>query len=260
MEQLLSSTGEPNLDLLTGETSLCPPRLLNTTDQNRSRRDKHAGNDNQDAKAALSRSCAPATAEIPAGDRSQSARERRTAAEELQGWSSTLRPASNSRHRRTGSPSSSSANHQRRHLRPRSAPRGHHHGGEAGAPTRRAGGAPNSSRPTPSSVADAIHKAKPSLDTSAAAGQGHSGQRAARSLQPASALRQSKCKAVDQLVTELTTRFRAEGCPLPLKRHSDFVYKLGNRKVSLSVISGKLVVRAGAGYVDFLNFLEKARF
>ena len=73
-------------------------------------------------------------------------------------------------------------------------------------------------------------------------------------------LRQSKCAAVDQLAAELVARFSEQGCPLPLRRHSDFVYQLGNRKVSLSVISGKLVVRHGASYVDFLEFLETARF
>ena len=43
-------------------------------------------------------------------------------------------------------------------------------------------------------------------------------------------------------------------------KKSDCVYQLGNRKVTLSAIANKLVVRLGGGYSDFLEFLEKARF
>ena len=38
------------------------------------------------------------------------------------------------------------------------------------------------------------------------------------------------------------------------------VYRLGSRKLQLSVRSNRLTVRVGSSYTDFLEFLSKAAF
>lgn len=62
------------------------------------------------------------------------------------------------------------------------------------------------------------------------------------------------------MANDLKARFSENGCPLPFAKKLDFVYQLGSRKVTLNVVSSKLVVRMGGGYTDFLEFLETARF
>ena len=84
--------------------------------------------------------------------------------------------------------------------------------------------------------------------------------RPVHALESADVLKSNRCRAVGKLVRELKKRFVDNGCPLPLTQVDDFVYQLGSRKVTLNVISNKLVVRLGGGFTDFLEFLEKARF
>ena len=66
--------------------------------------------------------------------------------------------------------------------------------------------------------------------------------------------------AVDTLANDLKRRFSDNGVNLPFSKEKDCIYKLGTRRVMLNVIGNKLMVRMGGGFVDFLEFLETARF
>jgi len=73
-------------------------------------------------------------------------------------------------------------------------------------------------------------------------------------------LKQHKAVAVDTLANDLKRRFSDNGVNLPFSKEKDCIYKLGTRRVMLNVIGNKLMVRMGGGFVDFLEFLETARF
>ena len=64
---------------------------------------------------------------------------------------------------------------------------------------------------------------------------------------------------VDLRVVALKKRFTDNGMTLPLRKVADFQYTLGNKKVKLNLVGGKLVVRTGGGHQSFLEFLERQR-
>ena len=65
---------------------------------------------------------------------------------------------------------------------------------------------------------------------------------------------------VEAMVFNLKQRFKQSGVTLPLEKQSGGVYRLGSRKLQLSVRSNRLTVRVGSTYTDFLEFLSKAAF
>ena len=66
---------------------------------------------------------------------------------------------------------------------------------------------------------------------------------------------------VEAMVFNLKQRFKQSGVTLPLEKQSQGgVYRLGSRKLQLSVRSNRLTVRVGQNYTDFLEFLSKAAF
>ena len=65
----------------------------------------------------------------------------------------------------------------------------------------------------------------------------------------------------DEAMGNLKQRFKQSGVTLPLEKQSQGgVYRLGSRKLQLSVRSNRLTVRVGQNYTDFLEFLSKAAF
>eukprot|EP00899_Mesostigma_viride_P002468 jgi/Mesvir1/12221/Mv00449-RA.1 len=70
---------------------------------------------------------------------------------------------------------------------------------------------------------------------------------------------QQMATLVDSLVTVLLRRFMEEGIGLPLTKIGDCLYRLDQRKIQLHVLGGKLCVRAGGGYRDFLEYLSKTK-
>jgi len=65
--------------------------------------------------------------------------------------------------------------------------------------------------------------------------------------------------AVEEMVQGLKVKFEENGLSLPLEQISSDVYRLGNRRLSLKVQNGRLVVRVGGGFCDLIEFLEKVR-
>jgi len=65
-------------------------------------------------------------------------------------------------------------------------------------------------------------------------------------------------RAVDGMVFNLKQRFKQSGVTLPLEKHAGTVYRLGSRKLQLSIRNSRLMVRVGASYTDFLEYLSKA--
>lgn len=66
-------------------------------------------------------------------------------------------------------------------------------------------------------------------------------------------------QAVDHAVDELVGELESMGLRLPLERVKDFTYCLNSRKLRLNVLSGKLHVRTGGGYQEFLDFLDRTQ-
>eukprot|EP00668_Euglena_longa_P000401 GGOE01000513.1.p1 GENE.GGOE01000513.1~~GGOE01000513.1.p1 ORF type:complete len:614 (-),score=122.88 GGOE01000513.1:189-2030(-) len=66
-------------------------------------------------------------------------------------------------------------------------------------------------------------------------------------------------KLVDSMVKELLRNLRARGVDLPLKRIGNCAYTLHERRLNLSVISDKLVVKVGGGHQDLLEHLHRAK-
>ena len=64
---------------------------------------------------------------------------------------------------------------------------------------------------------------------------------------------------VADMVAGLKHKFEENGLTLPLEEISHEVYRLGNRRLSLKVQNGRLVVRVGGGFCDLIEFLEKVR-
>lgn len=68
----------------------------------------------------------------------------------------------------------------------------------------------------------------------------------------------SPAHAVDALVLETKEKFALSNIVVPMEKVGDCVYKLGPRKLHLSVVKNRLVVRTSAGgYEDFIHFLAK---
>ena len=65
-------------------------------------------------------------------------------------------------------------------------------------------------------------------------------------------------QAVDAMVFNLKQRFKQSGVTLPLEKQSGPVFRLGSRKLQLSIKNGRLTVRVGQNYIDFLEYLSKA--
>lgn len=65
---------------------------------------------------------------------------------------------------------------------------------------------------------------------------------------------------VDEQVGLIQQRMLQLGLQLPLARLGPGLYSLGKRKIHLSYQCNRLVVRQGAGWIGFLDWLEKARF
>ena len=60
------------------------------------------------------------------------------------------------------------------------------------------------------------------------------------------------------MVFNLKQRFKQSGVTLPLEKTSGATYRLGSRKLQLSVRNGRLTVRVGSNNIDFLEYLSKA--
>lgn len=60
------------------------------------------------------------------------------------------------------------------------------------------------------------------------------------------------------MVFNLKQRFKQSGVTLPLEKHAGTVYRLGSRKLQLSIRNSRLMVRVGTTYTDFLEYLSKA--
>jgi hypothetical protein len=76
---------------------------------------------------------------------------------------------------------------------------------------------------------------------------------------PSFLAKQATADDVDAEVARLRAKFKENGADLPLHRLGDFVYSLNNRKVTLGLGNGKLLVKMGGGSQPFLEFLEKTR-
>ena len=63
---------------------------------------------------------------------------------------------------------------------------------------------------------------------------------------------------VDGMVFNLKQRFKQSGVTLPLEKANGVVYRLGTRKLQLSIRNSRLTVRVGNSYLDFLEYLSKA--
>ena len=65
--------------------------------------------------------------------------------------------------------------------------------------------------------------------------------------------------SVDAKVFDLKQRFKQSGVTLPLEKQSGAVYRLGSRKLQLSIRNSRLTVRVGSSnFIDFLEYLSKA--
>eukprot|EP00759_Apiculatamorpha_spiralis_P020148 PhF_6_TR25649/c0_g1_i2/m.36098 len=64
---------------------------------------------------------------------------------------------------------------------------------------------------------------------------------------------------VDVMVKELKSSLRQDGVVLPLRRVGHCVYLLGDKKLNLSISGGRLVVKAGGGDWDILEYLTKKK-
>jgi hypothetical protein len=64
-------------------------------------------------------------------------------------------------------------------------------------------------------------------------------------------------EVVHAMVTEMVRQLNVQGVSVPLKRVDHCQYQLNKRKLHLTVDSGRLVVKAGGGHVDLLEFLER---
>ncbi len=82
-------------------------------------------------------------------------------------------------------------------------------------------------------------------------------QRGASVLNGAAAQAQTE-RDVKAMVEELMARFKSSGVALPLKCISGVSYHLGQRKLHFGMRNGRLMVRVGGGYCDFLEYLAKA--
>lgn len=68
----------------------------------------------------------------------------------------------------------------------------------------------------------------------------------------------SPARAVDALVLEMKEKFALSNIVVPIEKVGDCIYKLGPRKLHLSVVKNRLMVRTSAGgYEDFIHFLAK---
>ena len=124
---------------------------------------------------------------------------------------------------------------------------------------------PPSGRPTRMTPADESHGSgafktwvqdapQPWLGTASA----HGYERASPCAPSIGAEQESAERAVDGMVDSLKTRFEQSGVSLPLDKHTGCVYRLGQRKLSLSIRNNRLMVRVGGGFCDFLEYLSKA--
>ena len=65
-------------------------------------------------------------------------------------------------------------------------------------------------------------------------------------------------RGVDAMVFTLKQRFKQSGVTLPLEKQAGATYRLGSRKLQLSIRHSRLNVRLGSSYIDFLEYLSKA--
>jgi hypothetical protein len=65
---------------------------------------------------------------------------------------------------------------------------------------------------------------------------------------------------VDAHIQDLAAQFRDNGVLLPLERIDDYSYALGGKKIMLSYVDSKLLVRTGGGFTPFLEYLERTKF
>ena len=65
-------------------------------------------------------------------------------------------------------------------------------------------------------------------------------------------------RAVDRMVYHLKQRFKQSGVTLPLEKQTGTLYRLGSRKLQLSVRNSRLMVRVGSNFSDFLEYLSMA--
>lgn len=89
---------------------------------------------------------------------------------------------------------------------------------------------------------------------SASAGPGSASMRA----EPTGGVEAEAERAVDAMVYNLKQRFKQSGVTLPLDKQNGAVYRLGSRKLQLSIRNNRLTVRVGSNNIDFLEYLSKA--
>lgn len=66
-------------------------------------------------------------------------------------------------------------------------------------------------------------------------------------------------EVVHAMVKEMSKFLKSHGTVLDLKRVDHCVYQVRDRKLNLTVDSGRLVVKCGGGHVDLLEYLERNR-
>lgn len=66
-------------------------------------------------------------------------------------------------------------------------------------------------------------------------------------------------RLVDAMVRELLRNLQERGVELPLRRAGPCAYTLHGRRLNLSVVSDRLVVKVGGGHQDLLEYLQKAK-
>jgi hypothetical protein len=66
-------------------------------------------------------------------------------------------------------------------------------------------------------------------------------------------------KLVDSMVKELIRNLQLRGVDLPMRKVTNCVYLINNKRLNLAVISDKLVVKVGGGHQDFLEYLNKSK-
>jgi len=66
---------------------------------------------------------------------------------------------------------------------------------------------------------------------------------------------------VREKVEDLIAKFEEAGLSLPMEEVSGErgVYRYGHRKLQVLVQGGRLMVRAGGGFADLIEFLEKVQ-
>ena len=76
---------------------------------------------------------------------------------------------------------------------------------------------------------------------------------------PAEETERIEQERVESAVELILQRFEASGVFLPIEQVQGCCYSVASRRVHLKVLSGRLCVRSGGGYQDFLEWLSRAR-